>query len=151
MSRIVRPATLKDLDSLVAFTLSEAAEAEGAEPSVGNLTEGIRRGLCDSNKARYWLLVDEDTGDLCGNVSIVREWSDWHAGYYWWIQSMFLLPIYRGHGLMGLLLEAVRTAAREERALEIRLYVHSANDRAMRAYRKAGFALSEYRLMTMPV
>ena len=115
------------------------------------LTEGIRAGLADPNKARYWLLVDGESGDPIGSVSIVREWSDWHAGYYWWIQSMFLLTEHRGEGLMGLLLEAVRTAAREESALEMRLYVHGANRRATRAYCKAGFAPSEYLLMTSSV
>ena len=151
MSHFVRPATPGDLESLVAFTRSEAAEAEGVRPDSGRLTEGIRAGLADPGKARYWVLVEDESGELVGNVSIVREWSDWHAGYYWWSQSLFLVPECRGQGLMGPLLEAVRSAARAENALELRLYVHAGNQRAMRAYRKAGFAPSEYQLMTMAV
>ena len=64
---------------------------------------------------------------------------------------MSALPEHRGKGLMRLLLEAVRSAAREESALEMRLYVHGANRRAIKVYSKANFASSACLLMTMSV
>jgi len=64
---------------------------------------------------------------------------------------MFLRPEYRGIGLMDKLIEAVREAAKKEDAVDIRLYVHNKNERAIKAYRKSGFLDSDYHIMTMPI
>ena len=147
---LVRRATSSDLEKLVSFAFAEASEAEKTERSPELIREGVRVGLEDSSVARYWVL-EKEGADVIGNISVVREWSNWNAGYYWWIQSMFLHPEYRGKGLMGRLIEAVRMAAKQEGAVELRLYVHSGNERAIKAYRKAGFYDSDYRIMAMPL
>jgi GNAT superfamily N-acetyltransferase len=104
----------------------------------------------DDSIAMYWVL-EKGGSEVIGNVSVVKEWSNWNAGYYWWIQSMFLQPEYRGMGLMGRLIEAVKEAARWDNAVDLRLYVHKKNVRACKAYRKSGFLDSDYRIMTMPL
>lgn len=144
----VRAATPADLDTLVAFILAEAAEAEGATKAPETVRAGIGAGLSDPAIARYWVLENE-AGEVVGSISVVREWSDWHAGFYWWIQSIFIAPAYRGQGLMPRLLDAVRAAARAENALDLRLYVHHDNARAIRAYRKAGFSDLPYQIMSL--
>ncbi|GLQ87616.1 GNAT family N-acetyltransferase [Dyella flagellata] len=149
MSHTTRRAELADLERLVAFTLAEAGEAEGAQKDHAKVDAGIRTALLDESVAMYWVL--EHGGDVIGHVSIVREWSDWHAGYYWWIQSMYLEPDHRGRGLMRHLLLAVRQCASEQHALELRLYVHKGNMPAIHAYQRAGFRDSDYRLMAMDV
>ena len=152
----VRPATIDDLDTLQAFVLAEAIEAEGATKMPSTVREGIRRGLTDPSLARYWVLEatnsasnDVTTGStsVVGSISIIREWSDWHATFYWWIQSMFLAQQYRGKGLMKLLVNAVQDAARLENVMELRLYVHRDNQRALKAYRREGFQDSSYDIM----
>ncbi|MDJ0783964.1 MAG: GNAT family N-acetyltransferase [Desulfosarcinaceae bacterium] len=142
----VRAATLDDLDALVQFTAEEAREAEGHRKGVETLARGIRAALLDDTIATYWVLVD-DADRPVGSVSAVKEWSDWHAGYYWWIQSMYLLPDHRGRGLMTLLLEAVQCAMQAQGGLELRLYVHRENAAAIRAYRRAGFVDTPYRIL----
>lgn len=148
MSLSVRRATLDDLDTLVQFTIHEAVDAEGSEIGT-NVREGVLRALEDNSYATYWVL--EHTGVVVGNVSVVKEWSDWNAGYYWWIQSMFIAPDHRGKGLINRLLEAVREEAARAKALELRLYVHKDNSAAVRAYAKNGFSPSDYEIMTMKV
>ena len=92
------------------------------------------------------LLVDDD--DVAhGCTSVVREWSDWNAGFYWWIQSMYIVPERRGQGLMTGLLNAVQMEMESQKGLELRLYVHRKNDKAVRAYKKAGFEKSPYEIM----
>ena len=150
MTPTVRDARLADLETLVAFTIAEAAEAEGVEIAAETIRTGVRAGLEDHSVSRYWVL-ESASDEALGSISVVREWSDWRAGYFWWIQSIYLAPDYRGQGLMVHLLEAVRTAAREEGALELRLYVHGGNTRALRAYEKAGFSHSDYRIMRMGI
>jgi RimJ/RimL family protein N-acetyltransferase len=144
----VRPATIQDLNTLVSFTLTEAVEAEGVNFSEQTVRRGISAALQAPAIACYWVMENHD-GVVVGSISVVREWSDWRAGYYWWIQSMFIRSDYRGQGLMRQLIATVVDAAANENALELRLYVHEDNHRAMRAYRRADFIDSPYRIMTM--
>ena len=146
----VRKAGVGDLDTIVAFIAEEAREAEGRTPDHDTLAAGIGAALNDDSIARYWLLVDE-RGDAVGCTSVVREWSDWNAGYYWWIQSMYIAPAHRGKGLLSTLLDAVTESARADGCLELRLYVHRDNEAAAGAYEKSGFVNSPYRIMTRSV
>ena len=142
----VRNAKLDDLDNLVEFVIAEANEAEGIIKSSEIVLNGIKVGLENPDIARYWSIEDEN-GIPVGNVSVVKEWSDWNCAFYWWIQSMFLLPNYRGIGLIKVLLKEVKLAAENENAIELRLYVHKDNDRAINAYKKVGFCNSDYNMM----
>jgi ribosomal protein S18 acetylase RimI-like enzyme len=56
-------------------------------------------------------------------------------------------PDYRGKGYMDLLLDAIRSEMKEQNGLELRLYVHENNQAAIRAYEKANFTFSKYRIM----
>ena len=129
------------------FIAAEADEAEGISKSTDKIRNGIKSGLENPNMARYWVLESTD-GDLIGSVSVVKEWSDWNCAFYWWIQSMYIIPNDRGQGLMEVLLQAVKHSAGKENALELRLYVHAGNKRAIRAYQKAGFSDTNYKMMT---
>ena len=142
----VRNAKLDDLDNLVEFVIAEANEAEGIIKSSEIVLNGIKAGLENPGIARYWIIENEN-GNPVGNVSVVKEWSDWNCAFYWWIQSMFLLPNYRGIGLMKTLLKEVKLAAENENAIELRLYVHKDNDRAIKAYKKVGFCNTDYNMM----
>jgi len=150
MEYLVRSANLDDLPALTAFTLAEARAAEGRELDPERVLSGVRAGLADPQRARYWVLVDE-TGNPAGSISIVPEWSDWQAGDYWWVQSVYLAPEVRGMGLLGRLLAAVKLAAVQAGALELRLYVHRGNQTAVRAYRRAGFTATAYEIFTLPL
>ena len=146
----VRIASANDLDTIIDFIAEEAREAEGRTLDRDTLARGIGAALDDESIAKYWLLVDE-TDTAAGCASVVREWSDWRACFYWWIQSMYIAPAHRGQGHLDTLIDAITEAARQDGCPELRLYVHSDNAAATRAYEKAGFAGSEYRIMTRPV
>jgi len=150
MNDVVRRADLGDLGQLVEFTISEAREAEGVSKEPEKAREGIRAALEDESFALYWVVQSEDN-EILGNVSVIKEWSNWSAGYFWWIQSMFIKPEYRGRGLLEMLIQTVRESARQSNALEVRLYVHKDNARAIKAYKKTGFVDSDYRIMRMDI
>ena len=143
----VRKATIKDLSYLVKFTAEEAREAEDSVKIPNTLEKGIGAALADNSIAIYWVLVDENDIPV-GSVSALKEWSDWNAGYYWWIQSMYLAPNQRGRGRMAVLLDVVKSEMTAQKGLELRLYVHKDNRTAIRAYEKANFKHSDYRIMT---
>ena len=145
----VRKATIADLMTLVEFTSQEAEEAEEAEGSAKDLMileNGVKAALEDNSVAMYWVLIDELNVPI-GSVSALKEWSDWNAGYYWWIQSMYIVPEQRGQGHMSKLLDAVEKEMKNQNGLELRLYVHQHNDKAIRAYEKASFEKSPYKIM----
>jgi GNAT superfamily N-acetyltransferase len=144
----VREAELKDLSYLVEFTAEEAREAEDCIKIPDTLEKGIKKALEDDSVAIYWVLVDGMDTPV-GSVSALKEWSDWNAGYYWWIQSMYLTPSQRGKGRMALLLDAVKCKMEQQKGLELRLYVHEDNKAAIRAYEKAEFVHSQYKIMTL--
>jgi GNAT superfamily N-acetyltransferase len=144
----VREATQEDLDFLVAFTLAEAREAEKLELDPRSAAAGVRAALLEAGVARYWVLEDREHKAV-GSISAVKEWSDWRGGFYWWVQSLFIEPPFRGQGLARVLLEAVKGAARAEGALDLRLYVHQDNLRAIRAYEREGFRQAPYKIMRL--
>jgi len=146
MKAIVRKATLEDLEILIKFTAEEAKEAESIKKLPSTLKKGIKAALEDNSKSIYWVIMDENNTPF-GNISALKEWSDWNAGYYWWIQSMYISPEYRGKGYVQMLLAAVQEEMKKEHALELRLYVHKANKKAIRAYEKVGFKQSDYEVM----
>jgi GNAT superfamily N-acetyltransferase len=148
MALDIRKAKSADLESLVSFAVAEAKEAEGVKKDSERVRQGVTTALNDDSIARYWVLEKNNTG-VIGSVSIVKEWSDWNAGYYWWIQNMYILPEFRGKGLMQQLIQALKDAARNEGALELRLYLHKNNAQAVSAYQKVGFFDADYRIMTM--
>lgn len=82
---------------------------------------------------------------------MVTEWSDFHGGFYWWVQSAFIVPERRGRGLLELLMDHLARMAREAGALDLRLYVHDSNQRAVRAYRRSGFTEAPYLIMRRPL
>ena len=150
MDYMIRRARLADLEKLLGFALSEAKEAEGISLDREKARKGIQAALEDESVAIYWILQRRPK-EVVGNISIVKEWSNWNAGYYWWIQSLYLEPEHRGRGLMEALMQAVGESARQNKALDMRLYVHKNNKRAIKAYLKTGFAHSDYRIMRMSV
>ncbi len=146
----VRKADISDLNVIVGFIAEEAREAEGRSQSLKTLESAIGQALRDDSIATYWLLID-GAGVAIGCTSVTKEWSDWNAGYYWWIQSMYIVPPHRGKGSMSLLIAAIDDAAKAQKCLELRLYVHKANRAAARAYEKVGFGDSPYQIMRRSV
>jgi ribosomal protein S18 acetylase RimI-like enzyme len=142
----IRSAEFSDLDTLVEFTMREAKETEGDSPDPGAVKPGVLAGLDGSAPATYWVAQGRD-GRLVGSISVVTEWSNFRGGYYWWVQSLFVVPEHRGRGLVDLLLSSVVEAARAARALDLRLYVLQSNPRAIAAYRRCGFEVAPYSKM----
>lgn len=145
----IRAATAVDAEILVSFTLREAREAERYEANEAEVRRGVAGGLGESPFAQYW--VAESQGEVVGSISVVKEWSNFRGGMYWWIQSLFIVPAHRGAGLVELLLDHVGEAARAGGALDLRLYAHASNDRALRAYRRCGFSPAPYVVLTRAV
>ena len=146
----IREALPSDIDTLVAFTSQEAYEAEGVEKDVEGIRRGIRGAFAEPRPAVYWVAEAPD-GRVVASTSVATEWSDFHGGYYWWIHSIFIVAEHRGSGLLEILLDHLEKAAVDAGALDLRLYAHQSNARALRAYRRCGFTAAPYIIMTRAV
>ena len=143
----IRPAVSADVDTLVAFTLQEALEAEGTRATEMAVRRGIEAAFAIPPRATYWVVEASDR-TIVGSTSITTEWSDFHGADYWWIQSIFIVPEHRGHGLIERLLHHLAHTAKAAGALDLRLYAHTSNQRALRAYRRCGFTTAPYVIMS---
>ena len=144
----VRDAKVTDFDALVAFTLREAQEAEAYAADEVAVRRGIAAAFDElPPPSAYW--VAEFDGQVVASVSVVREWSNFRGGHYWWIQSIFILPTHRGGGVLEMLIDHVAVAARDAGALDLRLCAHESNARALQAYRRCGFAATPYVVMRL--
>ena len=148
-SYTIRDAVTADIPVLVAFTLQEAREAEGHAADASAVRRGVEGAFREPPFAAYW--VAESDGQVVGSISVVREWSNFRGGQYWWIQSVFIAPAHRSRGLIEQLLDHVTSVARTEGALDLRLYAHASNARALRVYERCGFTTAPYVLMTRGV
>jgi ribosomal protein S18 acetylase RimI-like enzyme len=145
-SYAIRNAVPSDLDTLVAFTLSEALDAERRTLSRSDVQRGIAGAFASPPKARYWVV--ESGGSVVACASIVTEWSNFRGGDYWWIQSLYILPEHRGRGLVDVILRHLVGEAKSGSALDLRLYGFNTNARALRAYERFGFKQAPYLILT---
>ena len=146
----IRPARSADIETLVEFTVAEAREAEGLHADAAAVRRGVEAAFGESPRSTYWVAEDAN-GAIIASTSVVREWSDFHGGDYWWVQSIFIRPEYRGRGVLDSLLDALAAAAESAGALDLRLYAHVSNERAIHAYRRCGFADAPYVIMRRPL
>lgn len=141
----IRDAELTDLDTIVEFNARLAAETENKTLDPNTLQPGVAAALNDPTKARYWLA--EANGETVGQIMTTLEWSDWRNGFFWWIQSVYVVVAYRQQGIFRQLYEHVEQLARADRDVcGLRLYVEHQNVRAQAVYERIGMLPTPYQV-----
>ncbi len=139
----IRLASKLDIDALVEFNLAMALETEGKELSSVTLRPGVQAVFDDKNKGFY--VVAQQGELIVGGLLITFEWSDWRNKWFWWIQSVYISPDYRGQSLYRRLYDFVKDLADENGDVTgFRLYVEHDNEHAQRVYEKVGMTRSHY-------
>ena len=133
---------VEDIGTIAAFQVDMAMESEGAVLSL----ERVQRGVCavvdDSVKGVY--LVARCCGVPVGSLMITWEWSDWNCEWYWWVQSVYVVPEHRGKGVYRAMYSKVKKMAVEQGVTQVRLYVDKENTRAQKVYERLGMAECHY-------
>ncbi len=141
----VRSARADDLSLIFHANREMALETEGKELDPLTLQRGVESVLKDPSRGFY--LVAELEGEPAGTLMITSEWSDWRNAQFWWIQSVYVLPRFRGQRVYRALHdEAVRQAKADSTVCGIRLYVERENSHAKQVYEKVGMTRSHYDL-----
>jgi GNAT superfamily N-acetyltransferase len=149
MNMIIRPAVLADVDVICEFNRLMAQETEGKTLDPATLQPGVAAIFGDSQKGCYF--VAEIEGQLVGQVAITLEWSDWRNGWFWWLQSVYVVPSARRQGIYRKLYDHVVQQARTGGVIGIKLYVDRDNSAAEAVYQKLGMMMSRYRLMEVEI
>jgi ribosomal protein S18 acetylase RimI-like enzyme len=142
----IRPALNTDIPKLVEFQLAMAKETEDLGLDEKTLKRGVTAVLNDKQKARYF--VAEDNKMLIGCFMVTPEWSDWRAGYFIWLQSVYVSPDYRRKGVFKMMYDYLKEIVQENQDYRgIRLYVEKENQNAINAYLKMGMLNSDYQML----
>lgn len=140
-------ATSKHIEDITEFQVDMALESEGTKLDRERVKQGVSAVIDDANKGLY--LVAEQSGHTIGSLMITREWSDWNNAWYWWIQSVFVLPEFRRQGTFRAMLTKVKEMASEQQVSEIRLYVDKDNKSAQEVYAKLGLKECNYQMLSI--
>lgn len=140
---IIRLAKTEEIIALVEFNQAMALETEGKQLNSNTLQHGVEAVFHDEKKGFY--VVAEEENKIVGGLMVTYEWSDWRNAWFWWIQSVYIIPDFRGKSIYRFLYEFVKNKARESKDVcGFRLYVEKENINAQRVYEKLGMESSHY-------
>jgi ribosomal protein S18 acetylase RimI-like enzyme len=139
----IRMANFDDAAPLIEFNQAMALETEGRRLDPQTLKSGVEAVFQDAKKGFY--VVAESDEKIVGGLMITFEWSDWRGEWFWWIQSVYVLPELRGQGVYRQLYDFVKQKAQTQGGVcGFRLYVERENARAQKVYEKLGMDASHY-------
>jgi ribosomal protein S18 acetylase RimI-like enzyme len=142
---VVRAGVESDADVIADFNIKMALETEHLRLDPPTVLAGVRAGIADPAKARYF--VAEVDGSIVGQLMLTHEWSDWRNGDIWWIESVYVHVDHRGRGVFGTLYRHVEQLARREGVVGLRLYVEKDNAAAQKTYARLGMSMTNYNVM----
>ena len=134
--------THNDIEAITGFQTAMALESEGIILDSERVHNGVTAVMEDGSKGIY--LVSRTEGRPVASLMITREWSDWNNGWYWWIQSVYVMPEYRDQGIFRAMYTKVIEMAKEQNITQVRLYVDRHNTNAQKVYQKLGMEECHY-------
>ena len=139
----IRLAERADIQALVEFNQAMALETEGKRLEFEVLRPGVAAVFEDANKGFY--VVAEAEESVVGGLLVTYEWSDWRNKWFWWIQSVYIRPEFRGRSIYSGMYGFVKERADERgNVCGFRLYVEKENVHAQKVYEKLGMHSSHY-------
>lgn len=139
----VRDAHAGDAPRIAEYNRLLALESEDKVLDMATLAAGVRRGLSSPALCRYFIATAD--GEPVGTTMVTYELTDWRDGVLWWLQSVYVEPAFRRHGVFRAIYRYIESAARRSGdARGLRLYVHRANQRAMQTYESVGMTKADY-------
>jgi GNAT superfamily N-acetyltransferase len=145
--RLARP---EDAATIASFSAAMALETEGRRLDLDRLYEGTL-AILNAPEHGFFMVAELEPADgsqLLGQLMITYEWSDWRNGAFWWIQSVYVDPVWRRKGVYSQMHEEVLQLARTKKEVcGVRLYVDERNNIAQTVYSRVGLSLSRYKVL----
>ena len=87
-----------DEAAIIGFQMAMAMETEGLALDKERVQQGVRAVMDDDSRGVYIVAKEGDTP--VASLMVTREWSDWNNRWYWWVQSVYVMPQYRNKGVL---------------------------------------------------
>ncbi len=134
---LVREAKRSDALKIVTFQLEMALETENLHLDRNVVSNGVQAVFDDRTKGIYY--VAESERQVIGSFLITYEWSDWRNGQILWLQSVYVLPGFRGKGVFKAMYKHLQQLiVTTENYCGVRLYVEKNNKAARAVYKAMG-------------
>ena len=139
----IRDGRPEDAPVIAEYNRRMALETESKELDAETVERGVKQGLLQPGKCRYF--VAEVQGSVIGQAMVTYEWSDWRNGDLWWIQSVYVHPDHRRQGIFKKLYQHIETLARKNTSARgLRLYVEEENTTGQTVYKNLGMSHAGY-------
>lgn len=136
-------ANAEDIGTLADLQCAMAWETESYKLDKSTVSKGLQALFDDATKGKYYKLRHEQK--IIGCMLNTFEWSEWRNGYILWIQSLYIVPEFRGKGLFGLVYQHLQNLVNTSEELQgIRLYVDKTNVKATKVYEALGMNGDHY-------
>ncbi len=140
----IRIARREDALNLVEFNQAMALETEGKRLETAVLQSGVKAVFANDKKG-FYVVAENEAGKIIGGLMVTFEWSDWRDKWFWWIQSVYILPEARGKKIYSQMYDFVKEKAKKRGDVcGFRLYVERENSTAQQVYEKCGMLPSHY-------
>lgn len=141
----IRPSKEDDEQVIANFQVSMANETESINLDKSVVIKGVKAVLDDANKGKYYVAMDDN--EIVASLLITPEWSDWRNSWVAWIQSVYVVPEYRGKGVFKKMYNYIHQMIKDDdKYAGIRLYVDLENKSAREVYAKLGMNGDHYQL-----
>jgi GNAT superfamily N-acetyltransferase len=155
MATHVREALAADVPLLARWAVAMAAESEDRTLDAATVSAGIAAAIADGARGRVLVAMREAPAAgrevmavPAGTLMLTREWSDWRNAWWWWIQSVYVAPEHRRHGVFSALFRHAEAEARSTPGVAgLRLYADRGNRHALSTYAALGMADAGYALL----
>lgn len=142
----IRIAEKADADLLVQFNQAMAFETEGKTLEHEKISNGVRGVFADA-KNGFYVVAETTNKEVIGGLMVTYEWTDWRNGIFWWIQSVYITPEFRGKGIYSMMYDFVKREAQKAGNVRgFRLYVEKENVNAQKVYEKLGMNETHYKM-----
>ena len=132
--------SMKEEDSVEVLEMMKVFYASPAllsDPSEDVMKRDIADCLGD-NPFIECFVFENNTGVIMGYSMVAHSYSTECGGNCVWVENIYIKPDYRGKNIAGEFFEYLDNMYRKE-AVRFRLEVEEENERAVKAYKKAGF------------
>ena len=136
-----RAATLNDLAMLASFEqgVITAERPFSQTLKTGPITYYDIPDLIRSQRSTVLMILHDGQPIGCGYARILDAKPHFNYSQYAYLGFMYVLPAFRGQGIVARLIDALCNWAQAKGVTEIQLEVYNDNDSAVKAYAKSGF------------
>jgi len=133
---LIRFATQTDLPEMLELIAAHAAY-EKAEFNSEGITERLEKALFSEHPALYCLVVELD-GQLIGYATYMKQYSTWDAGWYIYMDTLFMNDVSRGRGIGEELMNRIKAESIKLGCGLIQWQTPDFNTRAIKFYHRIG-------------